>query len=63
MNPKPLLSLNHFTVPDAIIITLLQLSGNTLPENLDTIIPIFLNWIGWMQELLENHLERKPNYL
>jgi hypothetical protein len=36
-----LLSLNHFTVPTAIINTLLQLSGNALPENPDNVFPVF----------------------
>jgi len=24
---------------------------------------LFLNWVGLMQELLENHFEKKPNFL
>jgi hypothetical protein len=46
MKPEPLLSLNHFTVPTAMINIPLQLYGNVLPENLDDVFPDFkLGWI------------------
>ena len=62
MNPNPLFSLNYFTVPTAMINILLQWSGNTLPENPEHVLPAF-NWVGLMQELLENHLERNQTSL
>jgi len=36
--------------------------GNALPENMAS-LSLILNWVGLMQELLENHLEEKQNAL
>ena len=46
MKLYPLLSLNHFTVPTAMINTFLQLCGNVFPENPDDVFHDFK--FGWI---------------